>query len=59
MAYIAFKDFYSNKTTSEVSIKDFLVCKFGITLPEGVQTFFDLKAANVLKKNKSKGEWCV
>ena len=49
MAYIASKDFYSNKMTAGGNINNFLVLyeflnqklrKFGIFLPEEVQAFF-------------------
>ena len=61
MAHMTFKDFYSYKRTAGVNTNNFLVqyeflyqklCKFGITLPEGVRVFFVLNAANISKENE-------
>lgn len=61
LAYIAFKEFYDYKRPSGVNITDFLVRfeyihhklgKHSVTLPEGVQAFFLLNAANVSEENE-------
>ena len=58
-AFTAFKNFYDFKRPSDMSIKDFVISyellyhhldEYGMTLPEGVQAFFILKAANVTEE---------
>ena len=60
-AYLAFKEFYDYKRASGVNITEFLVQfeylyhklgKFDVKLPEGVQAFFLLNAANVSEENE-------
>ena len=59
--YLAFKDFYNYRRPSGVSITEFLVHyeylyhklgKYEIKLPEGVQAFFVLNAANISEENE-------
>ena len=67
MAYMAFKDFHSNKMTAGVKINNFSVWdefllkklrKFGITLSVGVQTFFSfLFWMQWMNQNKAKSQW--
>lgn len=60
-AFMCFKEFYSYKRQSGTTINDFMVkyeylyqklVKFKIELPEGVQAFFLLQAANVSEENE-------
>ena len=60
-AYLAFKEFYDYRRPAGVSITDFIVrfkylChklkQFDMKLPEGVQAFFLLNAANISEDNE-------
>ena len=60
-AYMAFKESYSNKRDIGININNFLVNyeflyqklqKFGMTLVDGVQAFFQLNAVNLSMENE-------